>query len=760
MSRNIPNLKSNFTVKLALGIFLISALGMVTISVIINTIVRDIIYDNVIGIATRDKIIYAAEIDEWFSVAHQRVSNLASTFQMLPNDDSFDGIAMDIGAGFVNEYDIENVFIGFNNEHLLLNDLGWQAPDGWLVTERPWYIAATAVPEGEIAITPPYLSYATGNMTVALATYLPGLRDIGAVIGTSIPVNFVVDRIGQHPVASDGYLFVATSDGYIITHPNPDFRPDPVSGEIANIRDIPNGRLFMDNIAAGIEIFEFDDARLGSSYFITTPLRSIDWTLVAVIPTEATRAPIFQSLSVIMVALAFVLILLFVFDIAVITYFSRSMEESRIVEDRLRIIIEHMPLASNLRDADLNFLECNAATVKLYSLNSRDEFSERFFELSPEFQPDGSRSDEKARSLIAAAFEEGKLHFEWLHQTLDGEPIPTEVTLINVPLHHTPHLLTFIKDMRDFYKYQETERTARQRLEIILNSSPLASFITNDKFEIVEANQEVVKLFELPTIQDYIDNFFELSPKYQPDGRISRDKILGKLHNAFEEGTTRFEWLFQTLDGREILCDVKLVSVTIDDKKLAIGYMLDLRDINYAFSKVKQLEKLAYIDVLTGVNSRYYFMETAKNDLQICKSKNQDYSIIMFNIDHFKDVSSLYGHSTGDEALKAVAVRVRAFIGEDILFCRYSGDTFVISLNNKETEMATKIACDIHENIVATPFMLDNLKFNITTSFGVASKINDSDILQEIIDNAGKALNHVKKNGRNGVKSFANLPQM
>ena len=157
-----------------------------------------------------------------------------------------------------------------------------------------------------------------------------------------------------------------------------------------------------------------------------------------------------QSISwIILVIFAIVLIFLFVLTMVFMTILTRNMEEGKVSEERLRIIFDNMPLVSNFRDKDFNIIECNEAAAKLFDLNSKDEFLERFFELSPEFQPDGRATVEKAEAMMKEAFETGHTSFEWMHVKLNGEPVPVEVSLTRVNWRGEDNLIAFVRDLRD-----------------------------------------------------------------------------------------------------------------------------------------------------------------------------------------------------------------------------------------------------------------------------------------------------------------------
>jgi PAS domain-containing protein len=97
--------------------------------------------------------------------------------------------------------------------------------------------------------------------------------------------------------------------------------------------------------------------------------------------------------------------------------FKKDKELDKIIE----AIFGSSPVCCQLWDRDLKIVSFNEACVKLFKITNKQEYAERFFELSPEFQPDGKVSSQEAVRLLKKAFETGFGKFEWMHQTLDGE---------------------------------------------------------------------------------------------------------------------------------------------------------------------------------------------------------------------------------------------------------------------------------------------------------------------------------------------------
>lgn len=116
--------------------------------------------------------------------------------------------------------------------------------------------------------------------------------------------------------------------------------------------------------------------------------------------------------------------------------------------DLLRRVLNTAPICVNLWNEQREHIACNTAAVELFDLRDEGEYLERFFELSPKYQPDGKLSTIAAFEKMNEAIEKGKVVFPWMHCKLDGTPIPAEITLINMKYNRNNFIVCYTKDLR------------------------------------------------------------------------------------------------------------------------------------------------------------------------------------------------------------------------------------------------------------------------------------------------------------------------
>ena len=129
---------------------------------------------------------------------------------------------------------------------------------------------------------------------------------------------------------------------------------------------------------------------------------------------------------------------------------TQRQQELAAINERIMLMLDSSPLCTQIWDRNLTTIDCNEAGVRLYGFKDKQEYRDRFLEIcSPEHQPDGRRSDEKAVDLVNRAFSEGHIVFDWMHQKPDGTPIPAEVTLVRAKYQDEDVVIGYTRDMRE-----------------------------------------------------------------------------------------------------------------------------------------------------------------------------------------------------------------------------------------------------------------------------------------------------------------------
>ena len=171
-------------------------------------------------------------------------------------------------------------------------------------------------------------------------------------------------------------------------------------------------------------------------------------------------------------------------------------------------------------------------------------------------------------------------------------------------------------------------------------------------------------------------------------------------------------------------------------------------NISSLYKKSIKDEYMAYHDNLTKIYNRQYFNQAIAKNLLLVNQHKTKSSLMMLDLDYFKNVNDTYGHQTGDDVLRTFAEVISQNIREDDVFARWGGEEFVLLLNNSDEETAFKVAQNLRERIDQVDFPQAG---HITCSIGVSqSKIGDTP--DAWIARVDKALYSAKENGRNRVE--------
>ncbi len=171
----------------------------------------------------------------------------------------------------------------------------------------------------------------------------------------------------------------------------------------------------------------------------------------------------------------------------------------------------------------------------------------------------------------------------------------------------------------------------------------------------------------------------------------------------------------------------------------------------------RRLSKIAHTDLLTGLVTRRTFFPILDREWKRAKRHHRPVSCAMIDIDFFKRVNDLHGHSAGDGVLKAVAEMLQADCRCTDVVCRYGGEEFCALLPETRELQAAQWAERVRCHIASTPVHLDGKEIRLTCSLGTAQNHDDTQTCEQLIDQADQALLCAKRSGRDRVVRFESL---
>jgi len=169
-------------------------------------------------------------------------------------------------------------------------------------------------------------------------------------------------------------------------------------------------------------------------------------------------------------------------------------------------------------------------------------------------------------------------------------------------------------------------------------------------------------------------------------------------------------------------------------------------------NEVISLREQVMTDPLTGLFNLRYFHQALEQELERTERTRISTSLMMIDLDFFKEVNDTWGHEAGNEVLKQTADLIRASTRRLDVQCRYGGEEFVVILPSSERRLAVQVAERLRENIAANTFPAVGQQLKITASIGLAFHNADSPSdVSGLVADADHYLYKAKRGGRNQV---------
>ena len=175
----------------------------------------------------------------------------------------------------------------------------------------------------------------------------------------------------------------------------------------------------------------------------------------------------------------------------------------------------------------------------------------------------------------------------------------------------------------------------------------------------------------------------------------------------------------------------------------------------------------AIMDGMTGLYNNAYFKQFLDIEIKRCLREKHSFSLLMMDIDDFKNINDTLGHFVGDDVLKKVGEVIKSSIREIDLAARYGGDEFAIVFPYTNIDGALRVAERIQKKLSLDKLAIDGVEkpLAINSSFGLSAYPESADSLVEIINVTDAMLYRAKKNGKNRIevnrpKNAGNLLKM
>ncbi len=253
----------------------------------------------------------------------------------------------------------------------------------------------------------------------------------------------------------------------------------------------------------------------------------------------------------------------------------------------------------------------------------------------------------------------------------------------------------------------------------------------------------------------------------------SKEESIGRNPNIIKSGKQGVEfyktmwntilagkvWRGEVVNKRKdgsLYYEEETITPVLDGQGQVKNFIAIKFDITERKQTEADLQRLAHTDVLTGVNNRRYLFELAGHEFEVAKRYQQPLSIIMFDLDHFKQINDMYGHSIGDKMLERVAQVTHAQLRDVDIIGRYGGEEFVVVLPMTNAQKAGLLAQRILDNVSAIRLHTEHGPAAVTLSIGIAETFHapQDESVETVIRRADEAMYAAKQAGRNRAVIF------
>jgi diguanylate cyclase (GGDEF)-like protein len=174
--------------------------------------------------------------------------------------------------------------------------------------------------------------------------------------------------------------------------------------------------------------------------------------------------------------------------------------------------------------------------------------------------------------------------------------------------------------------------------------------------------------------------------------------------------------------------------------------------IAYVLTDNYNMKIMSTVDKLTKLYTRKYFESALSNELMYVEKEGEKFSIIMVDIDKFKNVNDRFGHQKGDEVLQNISSIIISSVRKGDICGRYGGEEIIILLPGTDSEGAYSVAEKIRKKVENSKLL--GLNIPLTISLGISSYPEHGNWAKDLIDKADQAMYHAKESGRNGSRIY------
>jgi len=421
-------------------------------------------------------------------------------------------------------------------------------------------------------------------------------------------------------------------------------------------------------------------------------------------------------------------------------------EAAQTLTNRLRVALDHMQSYIYIKDRQRRYVYANKPTLELFNCSEAELLGS---EDSRFFPPDVVSN---LHAIDTRVFEQGvDTAQEVVSQ--DSSGVKRVYWEVKTPIYDETDktkvwgLCGISTDITELKQREAALQESAKRFHSTFDSAPIGMALVGIDGRFLQANDALCRILGYTQVELQQKTFQEIT---HPDDLQTDYSMLEELHTGRRE-SYQIEKRYIHKDGHDIW--VLLSRSTVRDSNNKILYLIaQIQDVTERKNLMDKLSLQANQDYLTNLYNRRFFMEQAEVELARAKRYRKPLSLLMLDIDHFKNINDTYGHKSGDIVLQKLSSLLMEKLRTVDVIGRIGGEEFAILLPESNLDNAAEVAERLREDVAKTEVEMDGgAVVHFTVSIGIVV-LNDRDInLDAMFNLADQALYKAKNGGRNQV---------
>ncbi len=415
----------------------------------------------------------------------------------------------------------------------------------------------------------------------------------------------------------------------------------------------------------------------------------------------------------------------------------------------LKSILGVAPFGINVWNKDMLNILCNDHILEIFDIKDGDEFIERFFEFSPEFQPNGVSSEEMSRINFEKVLKNGKHVFYWMHITPTGIQLPSKITLIKIDnSSEQVFVVGFINDLRADFDYEQNDLEYDFYFADKLPKSRLmyeVKELSEEWYFTIDLRNENITFYGKWWLSLFGENAI-FTDSQIIEHKVVKDEdlpIYQGMMNDIQSGVTNtyeFRLLHDSGDYRYHSISTKFIQDKEGNPIFMLAKGIDTHE-------QRAIEERSQKDLLTDCYNKISAENIISEKLR--QENSATHTLFIIDIDNFKAINDNLGHFFGDEVLKDISIGLKEAFRDIDVIARVGGDEFIVFVENlSDVDLIAEKAEKILE-VYRKTYSGEYKDYSVSGSVGVALYPCNGKTYEDLYQNADKALNQAKIQGKN-----------